>query len=567
MSDSTPTIDSLATGGDNRTLRAGGLDALRGLAIILMCLSGVVPGLLPNWMYHGYYPTHLPTITGDATQWAAVAKVTFVERWPGFTWVDWVFPGFLFAMGAAIPFGLSSRLARSDPWLSVLGSLVLRWLGLIAFAMFAEQLKPHFIASPTTPASMLLALLGFALLFGLYVRLPRAWSSKRTLAIRIGSLLAILVMIVALVARSGRPFSWAQHDIILLLLAHCYLIGAVAWMLTERFPWTRLILLLPVATLAHLLAINTSKYPDYLWIGPDTLASVRTVVEAPLQWLRLDAIFGLDAQSQLGKLFNLSPLWNFTWYKFLWLVIPGTLVGDWLLAASKRRVAQASPPAWSRCWLVTILTSVAVVGLLVGLRHYSHPHEWPAALRTPYLAAVVALPAMLGLLLLTLRSRSEPEWLLRRLTYAALATTTLGLALSLAPADTKSGFFEGGISKGPPSTLGYYLLSLGMSLLLLVIFTLWSDVRRSRALWLLERNGQNPMMAYVAIRNVLAPLVALPLLAPLGELVENARSLDQYFNTVLFDSPWPRFVWSLTKTLLLALAIAWLARRKIVWRT
>lgn len=62
-----------------------------------MVLSGVIPrNTLPAWMYHAQLPppTH-----------------AFNPNLPGLTWVDVVFPLFLFSMGAAIPLALSRRLA------------------------------------------------------------------------------------------------------------------------------------------------------------------------------------------------------------------------------------------------------------------------------------------------------------------------------------------------------------------------------------------------------------------------------------------------------------------------
>ena len=69
--------------------RSLAIDALRGYAIITMVLSAtVMGGILPGWMYHCQEPP--PTHAYDA----AIA---------GVTWVDLVFPAFLFAMGAALP--------------------------------------------------------------------------------------------------------------------------------------------------------------------------------------------------------------------------------------------------------------------------------------------------------------------------------------------------------------------------------------------------------------------------------------------------------------------------------
>jgi predicted acyltransferase len=74
------------------------LDALRGLAILLMVFSGRIPfGVLPEWMYHAQVPPPAHVFNGAI---------------PGITWVDLVFPFFLFAMGAAIPLALQTRLTQ-----------------------------------------------------------------------------------------------------------------------------------------------------------------------------------------------------------------------------------------------------------------------------------------------------------------------------------------------------------------------------------------------------------------------------------------------------------------------
>ncbi|MBV6647244.1 MAG: DUF5009 domain-containing protein, partial [Cyclobacteriaceae bacterium] len=69
--------------------RIQALDALRGIAILMMILSGVVPYTgLPAWMYHAQLPP---------------PDRAFDPALPGLTWVDLVFPIFIFTLGAAIP--------------------------------------------------------------------------------------------------------------------------------------------------------------------------------------------------------------------------------------------------------------------------------------------------------------------------------------------------------------------------------------------------------------------------------------------------------------------------------
>jgi uncharacterized membrane protein len=108
--------------------RLDALDALRGLSILLMVFSGRIPfGVLPDWMYHAQVPP--PNHVFDPTL-------------PGITWVDLVFPFFLFAMGAAIPFALRRRIDRGEtPW-KLSAYIVQRGLLLAAFAIYVMHIRP-----------------------------------------------------------------------------------------------------------------------------------------------------------------------------------------------------------------------------------------------------------------------------------------------------------------------------------------------------------------------------------------------------------------------------------------
>lgn len=78
------------SGSQKPTGRVYALDALRGLAILGMILSGQLlfgENALPSWMYHAQVPP-------PAHKW--------IGTLPGITWVDLVFPFFIFARGAAI---------------------------------------------------------------------------------------------------------------------------------------------------------------------------------------------------------------------------------------------------------------------------------------------------------------------------------------------------------------------------------------------------------------------------------------------------------------------------------
>ena len=91
--------------------RAYAVDILRGLAIVGMVLSGYIAWNpdLPAWLFHAQLPP--PSFVFDAS----VA---------GITWVDLVFPFFLFSMGAAFPLSLGRRLNRPEHYEAVRGQKV-----------------------------------------------------------------------------------------------------------------------------------------------------------------------------------------------------------------------------------------------------------------------------------------------------------------------------------------------------------------------------------------------------------------------------------------------------------
>jgi len=113
--------------------------------------------------------------------------------------------------------------------------------------------------------------------------------------------------------------------------------------------------------------------------------------------------------------------------------------------------------------------------------------------------------------------------------------------------------YEGGIKKDHP-TLSYYFVTTGLGIFTLVALGTCISHFDSRRLWgLAIANGQNPLLAYAGISNLLAPLVAL---SGLGMLLANNP-----------DTPWLGFVGACIKTLLLALIVAMLTRRRVIWRT
>ena len=114
--------------------RIASIDILRGIAItgMILCANIGFQSDLPAWMFHAQTPP--PTYA-------------FAPDVPGITWVDLVFPFFLFSMGAAFPFAMKKRLENGQSRWSVAGSLVKRWLILTVFALVIGNTDTIFASS------------------------------------------------------------------------------------------------------------------------------------------------------------------------------------------------------------------------------------------------------------------------------------------------------------------------------------------------------------------------------------------------------------------------------------
>jgi predicted acyltransferase len=95
--------------------RITSIDALRGLVMFTMIFVNDIAGAphVPGWMKH-----YSDTAEGS-----------------GMTFVDVVFPAFLFIVGMSIPFALGARLTRGEPAWRILAHVLLRTLSLLAIGI------------------------------------------------------------------------------------------------------------------------------------------------------------------------------------------------------------------------------------------------------------------------------------------------------------------------------------------------------------------------------------------------------------------------------------------------
>ncbi len=489
--------------------RALALDALRGLSILLMVFANTMPNGLPSWMYHCQVPPPLRI---------------FDPNLPGISWVDLVFPFFLFSMGAAIPLALSRRIESGySSWKSV-KSILFRGFLLVGFAMFVMQTHPYAISANPDWRIWFVGLLGFALLFPILARLPENWTKRRKYLVRaIGWGGAIILM--ALVRfPDGSGFSLYRSDDIIMILANVAVFGGLVWLIS-RDNW-----LLRLSFMGVLLAFRLSSggpvwLPDIPYHSP-VLFPI-SFSPAPSEWLH--------------SLWLISPfpwLFQMRFLQYLFIIIPGTIVGDMILKWMRRPTMEstvAENKSWSKGRLVSISLLMILINIVVvvGLKA-----QW--VLGTSVIAFIFCL---VGWRFVRGPADSN-ENLVSSLFKWGFYWLVLGLLFEP---------YEGGIKKDP-ATMSYYFVTSGLAIFVLIALVILVDVLdHKKSLRFLIDCGQNPMIAYAGADNLIAPILALTGLS--------------FVLKVLTPTPWLGVIGDAIITYLVALSTVVLTRKKVYLRT
>ena len=471
--------------------RAYALDALRGIAILAMLLSGQMPfdqNALPSWMYHAQEPP--PTFDWQGNL-------------PGISWVDLVFPFFLFCMGAAFPLALSRRMNQgTSRW--KLGLFILeRGFLLGFFALFVQLIRPYTINPHPTTFVWLQALLGFLILFPILTRLPDYWSLFVKSLVRTSGWIGVILFCWLTTYPDGSGFKLTRSDIIIIVLTNMAVAGSVVWMLTREK------LLVRLGLIGVLFAVRMSNMP-----------------QATEGWVH-----------DIWQWHPPSIRWIYQLYylQYLCIVIPGTVAGDLILKWTRCDPAANEVKAGSKPGLMAV-AGVMISLLLVLL----------CGLKARWLISTTIITLVLCLIVNWMLSKPGNETAKLYANLFQWATYWLILGLVFEP-------FEGGIKKDHP-TLSYYFVTCGLANCMLIFFSILIDVfRKKHWFGLLIDNGQNPMIAYAGINNFITPLLAL---------TGGATLL-----THLATTPWLGFCKGAIITLLMALTVSLLTRKKIFWRT
>jgi len=195
------------------TSRILSIDALRGLSVFGMILSATIGYMsdLPAWMFHCQVPP---------------PDYVFDPSVRGISWVDMVFPFFLFSMGAAIPFSLGKRIRSGEKTLNILLTILRRSVLLLAFSVVIGNSQYIGRSGVSQLWCGLWALGLWLMLFASFIRTRSKWINIAGWAGVIGFLL--LEQFVFRV-----PLEFAHNDCILLLLAEGCAMAGIIWYFTR----------------------------------------------------------------------------------------------------------------------------------------------------------------------------------------------------------------------------------------------------------------------------------------------------------------------------------------------
>ncbi|WP_343305997.1 DUF5009 domain-containing protein [Chitinophaga niabensis] len=424
--------------------RSNSLDALRGFAILAMVLSSSIAfGILPDWMYHAQTPP---------------PSHQFNPAVPGITWVDLVFPFFLFSMGAAIPLALHNKE-------KVLGGLAQRFILLVFFAVFTLH----------TRNQQFISIGAFVLLCFLFIRMES----------KIPRIIALTAAVTFLIWKGVDVY---KSDIIILVLANMAFFGGIIWWLTAKQPLLRLGVL-------------------------PFIAAVFLAAETPGSWAE--------------AIYNWSPLpWMYKFYylKYLFIILPGTFAGEWLL------LSVPEIPAWDkRKWMM--IAGGAFLLVIVNVVY----------LFSRQVVLNLVLSVLIGTFMLVMATKVQ-AW--KNYLQAGVYLLWLGLCFDCT---------QGGIKKDP-SNYSYYFVTGGLAFLTVLGFMVLEYYGYcQRIIGYLAINGRNPMVAYVAGNLLLLPLLKLTGAIDLLSAMEH--------------NVWLGVLRGLVFTGIVSLITIFFVRRKWYWKT
>lgn len=430
--------------------RVAAIDFLRALAIIGMVASGSMlwHPELPAAMFHAQLPP--PTFA-------------FNPDVPGITWVDLVFPFFLFSMGASMPLALRRREEQGVGTFGVIKGAIHRFIWLGAFAIILGNTGMYLLGETPEWIAALTTLGVWLLFFVMFIRLPKMDKRRNTL-LNWAGFLALIAITMAYRPLFGVDVDLEKNNIIILILANMALFGTLFWWFTRNSILSRIVIIAAFAMLKMASGVEGS-WTACLW------------QQSPANWL-----------------------FQFEFLKYLCVVLSGTIIGDMIHKAMTQKPNVAISRTDTDTALIHIGVIVMMLTTIVVLMWGLFVREVETAVYTGAVLCIIT-----WIMLLTMQSKQS--YLYRKIYLAAMAMLLIGLITEP---------MEGGIKKDP-ATISYFFVTSAMAAMTLLIAMIL-EMRFGRRFKALEACGANPMFAYVAAGHLLTPVLTLCcLIEPLNE--------------------------------------------------
>ncbi|HEY6976511.1 MAG TPA: DUF5009 domain-containing protein, partial [Chitinophagaceae bacterium] len=218
------------------------IDAFRGITILVMVFVNELAGVrdIPAWM------KHMPA-NADAM-----------------SFVDVVFPGFLFIVGMAIPFALNNRIAKGASFLQLQEHILFRTLGLLVLGVFMVNAEGGNYNEALMGMSVdLWALLFFAaviLIWKVY------YTNNKTIVYILRAIGFITLIILAILYKgTNGEFITPKWWGILGLIGWAYLYSCIFYQLCKGDKYLLAILIAVCVTIYALGSLQSVKDSNWLW--------------------------------------------------------------------------------------------------------------------------------------------------------------------------------------------------------------------------------------------------------------------------------------------------------------
>ena len=228
--------------------RVVSIDIFRGLTMAVMIFVNELDSVrgLPWWTHHA--PGNVDVMT----------------------YVDMVFPFFLFIVGMSLPLSITQRLKRNSSVIALWGHIVVRVLGLIALGLILANAEKADAARMGISGSTwaLLGLLSVALYLNVYVESEAAYSRILRLLGLVGVI--VLYAVFRRTTHDGHA-GWidGSYPEILGLIGYTYLAVAILYIPTRRWVWASSVWFVLLVALCVLSTGKMITFPDriplYFW--------------------------------------------------------------------------------------------------------------------------------------------------------------------------------------------------------------------------------------------------------------------------------------------------------------